>query len=96
MIRIAGNTLAVEGPMTIATARSLLEEDHPGDGAWVVDLSGVTEADSSGLGVLLDWLRTSHRAGGTLTFVGVPDTLCSLARLYSIDHLLSAEAASAA
>ena len=96
MIRITGNTLTVEGPMTSATARGLLEEGRPGNGAWVVDLSAVAEADSSGLGVLLDWLRTSHRAGGTLTFVGLPETLRSLARLYGIDTLLSAETASAA
>lgn len=91
MIRVAGNTLAVEGPMTVATARSLLEEGRPGAGAWVVDLSGVTHADSSGLGVLLDWLRTSSQAGGSLKFVALPETLQSLARLYGIDTLLSAE-----
>ena len=96
MIRITGNTLAVEGPMTAATARGLLEEGRPGAGAWVVDLSAVTEADSSGLGVLLDWLRASRAVGGSLSFVGLPNTLQSLARLYGIDTLLSAETATAA
>jgi phospholipid transport system transporter-binding protein len=96
MIRITGNTLAVEGPMTAATARGLLEEGRPGPGAWVVDLSAVTVADSSGLGVLLDWLRASRQAGGSLSFVGLPETLQSLAHLYGIDTLLSAETATAA
>lgn len=96
MIRIDGNTLAVEGPMTAATARDLLTEGQPGAGEWVADLSAVTEADSSGLAVLLAWLRASREAGGSLKFVGLPDTLQSLARLYGIDTLLSPEAAPAA
>jgi phospholipid transport system transporter-binding protein len=96
MIRVTGNTLAVEGPMTAATARTLLEEGRPGVGAWVVDLSAVSHADSSGLAVLLDWLRTSRKAGGSLRFVALPEALQSLARLYGIDTLLSAETAPAA
>lgn len=96
MIRITGNTLAVEGPMTVANARALLAEGRPGAGAWVVDLSGVSHADSSALAVLLDWLRTSRKAGGSLKFVALPESLQSLARLYGIDTLLSAEIAPAA
>lgn len=96
MIRISGNTLAVEGPMTVATARGLLDEGRPGTGAWVADLSAVTHADSTGLAVLLDWLRASRQAGGSLKIVALPETLQSLARLYGIDALLSAEATSAA
>jgi phospholipid transport system transporter-binding protein len=96
MIRVSGNTLAVEGPMTVATARALLEEGRPGAGAWVVDLSAVSHADSSGLAVLLAWLRASREAGGGVKFVALPETLQSLARLYGIDTLLSAEADAAA
>lgn len=95
MIRITGNTLAVEGPMTAATARALLEGGRPGPGEWVVDLSAVTHADSSGLGVLLDWLRSSLQAGGSLKFVALPQALQSLARLYGVDALLSVDAPAA-
>jgi len=96
MIRITGNTLAVDGPMTAETARALLEAGRPGAGAWVVDLSAVTHADSSGLAVLLDWLRTSRQEGGSLKIVALPQALQSLACLYGIDTLLSAETAPAA
>lgn len=96
MIRTTGNTLAVEGLMTVGTARGLLEEGKPGAGAWVVDLSAVTHADSSGLAVLLDWLRQSRRAGGSLKIVGMPESLRILASLYDIDSLLPAESAPAA
>lgn len=93
MIRVSGSTLAVEGAMTAATARTLVDEARPGAGAWVVDLSAVTHADSSGLAILLDWSRASRRAGGSLRIVGMPDSLQSLASLYGIDTLLSAEPA---
>jgi phospholipid transport system transporter-binding protein len=93
MIRTTGNTLAVEGLMTAATACGLLEEGRPGAGAWVVDLSAVTHADSSGLAILLDWLRASRRAGGSLKIVGMPESLRILASLYDIDTLLPAESA---
>lgn len=96
MIRVTDNTLAVEGPMTAVTARALLDEGQPGAGAWVVDLSAVGHADSCGLAVLLEWLRVARRAGGTVRFVAIPAAIQSLARLYGIDSLLSAEAASAA
>lgn len=96
MIRVTGNTLAVDGPMTALTVRELLDQGRPGPGAWVVDLSAVTHADSCGLAVLLEWLRTSRQAGGSVSFVGLPISLQSLARLYGIDSLLSAETAPAA
>lgn len=96
MIRSIGTTLAVAGPMTAATARELLAEGKPGAGAWVIDLSAVTHADSSGLAVLLDWLRESRRAGGSLKIVGMPESLCILSSLYGIDTLLPAESAPAA
>lgn len=96
MIRTTGNTLAVEGLMTAATARGLVAEGKPGAGVWVVDLSAVTHADSSGLAVLLDWLRQSRCAGGSLKIVGMPESLRILASLYGIDTLLPAESAQAA
>ena len=96
MIRVSGNTLAVDGPMTALTVRELLDQGRPGPGAWVVDLSAVTHADSCGLAVLLEWLRASRQLGGSLSFVGLPVSLQSLAHLYGIDSLLTADAAAAA
>jgi phospholipid transport system transporter-binding protein len=54
-----------------------------------VDLTGVGEADSSGLAVLLDWLRTARQQGRPMTVQGVPSGLRSLAELYGIQELLN-------
>lgn len=86
MIRCVADRLLIEVPMTMGTARGLLEAGRPYfDGrSWVVDLSRVEQADSAGLTVLLDWQRTNLAAGGTLSFVGMPAGLAALADLYDL------------
>lgn len=54
-----------------------------------IDLAAVAEADSTGLAVLLDWLRTARQQGREMTVQGVPSGLRSLAELYGIEELLS-------
>ncbi|MBL8438997.1 MAG: STAS domain-containing protein [Zoogloeaceae bacterium] len=95
MIRVSGNTIEVSGEMNATTAAGLLAAGRPGAGDWMVDLAGVTHADSSAVAVLLDWLRASRRAGGRLSFRGVPSGVVSLARLYGVDEFLPLEPAAA-
>lgn len=54
-----------------------------------VDLAAVSEADSSGLAVLLDWLRTARQQGREMRVEGIPTGLRSLAELYGIQELLN-------
>ena len=55
----------------------------------LVDLTAVGEADSSGLAVLLDWLRTARQQGRDMTVREVPAGLRALAELYGIEELLN-------
>ncbi|HZQ56576.1 MAG TPA: STAS domain-containing protein [Acidimicrobiales bacterium] len=61
-------TLAISGDVDIATAPGLREQlerlEAPN---VVVDLSGVTFIDSTGLGVLVGALKRAKEAGGQLT-----------------------------
>jgi phospholipid transport system transporter-binding protein len=61
----------------------------------VVDLTAVTDADSSALAVLLAWQREQRRRSGSLRVVGVPAGLSSIARVYGaeaeIDGIAPAE-----
>ncbi|MDA0276952.1 MAG: STAS domain-containing protein, partial [Proteobacteria bacterium] len=59
------------------------------DGARVVDLSGVTELDSSVLAMLLAWLREAKSRDRELAFTGLPGGLTAIARLYGVDGLLA-------
>jgi phospholipid transport system transporter-binding protein len=81
--------IRVESPMTLATACELLASGekifNAESGRLVVDLSGVGEADSSGLAVLLAWRRA---AGEGFDLENVPEGLRSLSALYDLDALL--------
>ena len=90
MIEISGERLKVSGPMVIATAAELRDagEAALGNGASLVDLAEVTEADSSAVAVLLAWTRIATERGQGLAIVGVPPGVRSLAALYGVAELL--------
>lgn len=82
---------AVSGPVTFATAGRLLEEGNrqfTGQ-ALLVDLAGVTDVDSAGLALLLEWLRGARAEGRGLRFVALPAKLLAIARLSGVDFLLA-------
>jgi phospholipid transport system transporter-binding protein len=54
----------------------------------VVDLSGVTEVDSSAVSLLLEWRRAAQSASRRIEFVNIPPNLRSLADLYGVADLL--------
>jgi phospholipid transport system transporter-binding protein len=90
----AGSAWRVTSSMTQTQAAGLLVAGQKlltadaGVRPVAVDLTGVGEADSSGLAVLLDWLRTARQQGRMMTVHGMPDGLRSLAELYGIEELL--------
>jgi anti-sigma B factor antagonist len=55
----------------------------------VVDLSGLTFCDSSGLGVLLRASRAVRSAGGTLLVAGAHDAVQRLLQLTSMERALT-------
>jgi phospholipid transport system transporter-binding protein len=84
--------IVLSGPVTLANVAQLLEEGrkHLADGAGTVDLSQVTELDSSALALLLAWLRDAKAAGRTIAFAKLPESLQTIARLYGVEDLLPA------
>jgi len=89
-----GQTYRIEGPVTMANVESLLEEGRRQfEGTLItVDLGGVTEADSSALSLLLQWMREAAAPGRRIALANLPAGLQSLAVLYGIDQLLVAPA----
>ena len=53
-----------------------------------IDLAGVSDADSAGLAVLVEWLAATTDGGGSLTFEGVPAQLRAIARISDLEDLL--------
>ncbi|THF63760.1 STAS domain-containing protein [Pseudothauera nasutitermitis] len=94
MIRVEGDTLRLEGGLTMATAGALLAEGRSlaAAGDCVLDLSAVSAADSAALALIFDWLRCARAAGHQLKVRGLPAGLASLAALYGVDALLPLDA----
>lgn len=55
------------------------------------DLSAVGNVDSAAVALLLAWQRAARAHGKSLTLIGVPKGLTSLARLYGVESLLDGE-----
>jgi phospholipid transport system transporter-binding protein len=65
--------IAVKGPVTFGTAGTLLASGKTlfaGQPVVTVNLHEVTNVDSAGLALLLEWLREARAEGRTVTFQG--------------------------
>jgi phospholipid transport system transporter-binding protein len=84
---------AVSGVLTIETAPELWKQLNAGGllaSARVADLSGVTDADSAGLALLVAWRGQCLASGGSLGFLGLPARILALAKLTSAETALGA------
>jgi phospholipid transport system transporter-binding protein len=95
VIRRDGRRMVVGGPVTLANVADVLEEGrrHLAEGVRVVDLSEVTEMDSSLLAALFAWLRDAKAKEAEISFTHLPEGLSTIARLYGVDGLLPVSAA---
>ncbi len=98
----AGETLTVtgsetsgefrlEGAMTFATAAQGLKLVKPllsRKASLRLDLSGVTRADSAGVGLLIEWLRLSREVGSHIRYAHLPDSLLAMIRVGGVAGML--------
>ena len=54
-----------------------------------IDLSNVTEADSAGLAVLVEWLATARKRNSSIHYEGIPAQILAVARISDLDDLLT-------
>ncbi|RLJ63736.1 STAS domain-containing protein [Sulfurisoma sediminicola] len=85
-ISSAGDRIAVDGAMTLPMATNLLNEGNAliADGLDLVDLSAVTDVDSSGLAVVFGWLRAAKAQGKVIRVANPPEDFISLAEVYGV------------
>ena len=89
MIVKDGNRYLIDGPVTLDNVGKLIAEGTALDGDIViVDLAGVTRADSSVLSLLLEWTRQYRGSGRTIVFSNLSHELRSLADLYGVVDLI--------
>jgi len=54
-----------------------------------IDLSKVTEADSAGLAVLVEWIATARKRESTIHYEAIPAQILAVARISDLDDLLT-------
>jgi phospholipid transport system transporter-binding protein len=93
MIACNDGRCTVQGPVTANNVVSLLAQgaERFTGPRVMVDLSGVTEVDSSALSLLLEWRREAVRNGREILYRNLPASLKSLAELYGVTELISDE-----
>jgi phospholipid transport system transporter-binding protein len=94
----AAGRISVRSALTFETARRVCEAGvecfvRDGSPALIVDCSGVPNADSAGLAVLIEWRRWAHQQGRHLTFANLPAQISALAELSEVSEVLADAAA---
>jgi len=83
---------ALTGEMSFVSAERILKasekpfEEHT---QLEIDLSGVTESDSAGLALLLEWVTWANHTVREIRFVGMPERVMAIAKTTEVDGLLS-------
>jgi phospholipid transport system transporter-binding protein len=88
----------VSGVLDATTVKDVLEQSEKRFAAArsiEVDLSGVSESDSAGLALVIEWLRSARERGQTIRFQNFPAQMQALARISEVEQLLVQNGASA-
>lgn len=82
---------ALSGKVSFETAEAILrasEEPFEQHTRIEIDLSGVTDADSAGLALLLEWITWANHTVREIRYNGMPERILAIARTTEVDNLL--------
>jgi len=89
---VDGSHFVVTGELGYDTVNALLAAgvaQFAGAGSqFEVDLSGVSQSDSAGLALLIEWLKVAQKTGKSVRYTRVPAQLRALARISEIEDFL--------
>ena len=83
---------SISGEMTFATAEKMLRaserlfDDHT---QIEIDLTEITDSDSAGLALLLEWVTWANHSVREIRFSGMPEKILAIARTTEVEQLLS-------
>ena len=84
--------ISLAGPMTFESVPFVYKEAEnilqDGPATLLIDLSGITTADSAGLALLLEWQAMQRAASRDMEIRNAPSGLLSLARLCEADDVM--------
>lgn len=83
--------LCVEGDLTLANVMDVYEASLPliNQGqCYAFDFSAVHSSDSSGVALMIAWMRLAASQGKTPAFHHIPEKLMAIAKAASLDTLI--------
>jgi phospholipid transport system transporter-binding protein len=87
-------TYVVEGSLDFTSVPAIVTRvsEFLGNGATsiVIDLKGVTRADSAGLALLVEWIRVAHRRHRNIAFRNIPAQMLAIAKVSGLERILPA------
>jgi phospholipid transport system transporter-binding protein len=89
---LEGEHSRVSGALHFTTVSPLLGQGETAiqnGRAAVIDLSSVSESDSAGLALLIEWLSVAKEAKRSLRYENIPEQLQELARLCEVEPLIT-------
>lgn len=89
---LGGGRFALSGEMNFESAERILKESEDPFEAHTqieVDLSGVTDSDSAGLALLLEWVTWANHTVREIRFTGMPERIAAIAKTTEVEKLLS-------
>lgn len=91
LIDQGGGRFSLEGAMTFETVAAILrkgEKMFDSHTRLEVDLAGVTDSDSAGLALLLEWITWANHTVREIRFSNMPARIEAIAKTTEVDHLL--------
>ena len=90
-LTVQDNQWHVSGAILMDNANKVLTES---EGLAIADnmqlnLSQVTDVDTAALSLLMEWQRRMQAVGKNVSFVHLPESLMSLAKLYGVADYIS-------
>ncbi len=82
----------VEGAMTFESVAALWRQSveiFPQEGVFQIDLTEVTQTDSAGLALLVEWLREGSRRGARVELLNLPAQMLALAGAVNLGQVLT-------
>ena len=90
-IKQDGDVCHVAGTLNFDTAGAALDQVRPmieKEPSLTIDLDGVSNSNSAGLALMIEWLAIGRSTGHNVSFARVPDGLMQLAGVCQVDGLI--------
>src|SRR5699024_9125415 len=90
-----GGAIMVSGTLDTNAVPHALESSRDwfrNDAALTINLSNVTDGDSAGVALLLEWLRRARSHHCTVRYVHVPEPIRAIAEFGELEDILQLEA----